>query len=509
MIEFLEVIEPLTEDFHVVIPAIPGYGFSGPVDDHWDVPRIARAWQALMAELGYERYGAQGGDWGSAISRELGRIDPEHCVGVHLNLIFSAPIDDDTRAQLDPADLERHDAGRKRFRGLSGYMQIQARKPMTLAYGLTDSPVGQLAWIAEQFHEWAEHPIDRDVLLTNVMFYWLTGTAGSSAQLYYESAGAWGRLEPSSTPTAVALFPAELNYPIRALAERTDNIVRWTEMARGGHFAALEAPELLVAGHPGVLPVNVLVIGGTVFVGRAVVEAALARGDEVTIFHRGQHGRGLYDVETILGDRRTDLGRLNGRSWDRVVDTCGFAPEDITAIDCGTYAFVSTAGVYRDWPLEPIAGEEAALHLVGDDYSALKAATERAADAAMPDRVAHIRPGVIVGPRENIGRLPYWLERIARGGRVLAPEPRDAPIQLIDARDLAAFCLDAPAGAFNAISRPGAWTWGELLETVSGGRQPRCRAGLDAGAAGAGRGPGSLGRPAAVARAAERHGGRL
>ncbi|MEA2170161.1 MAG: epoxide hydrolase, partial [Solirubrobacteraceae bacterium] len=239
VVEFLGVIEPLREDFHLVIPALPGYGFSGPCDGGWDVARIARAWQTLMAGLGYERYGAQGGDWGSAVSRELARIDGEHCVGVHLNMLFSPPLTDADRAELPAADVERSDAARNRYRALSGYMQIQARKPMSLAYGLHDSPAGQLAWIAEQFHEWTDQPVDVDVLLTNVSIYWFTGTAGSSARLYYESARNWGGSAPSQAPTGVAIFPADLAKPIRAVAERTNNIVRWTEMPRGGHFAAL------------------------------------------------------------------------------------------------------------------------------------------------------------------------------------------------------------------------------------------------------------------------------
>jgi 2'-hydroxyisoflavone reductase len=218
---------------------------------------------------------------------------------------------------------------------------------------------------------------------------------------------------------------------------------------------------------------RLLVIGGTVFVGRAVVEAALGRGDEVTVFHRGHHGRDLFEgVEHVFGDRRTDLDRLAGRSWDVVVDTCGFEPADVeasarTLADAvGRYVFISTAGVYRDWPVEPIADEDEPLHESGDGYSELKAACERALEAVLPGRVAQLRPGTIVGPYENIGRLPHWLWRMARGGQVMAPGVPDAPIQLIDVRDLADFALDAAPGAWNTISRPGAATWGELLETA-------------------------------------------
>jgi 2'-hydroxyisoflavone reductase len=220
---------------------------------------------------------------------------------------------------------------------------------------------------------------------------------------------------------------------------------------------------------------RLLVIGGTVFVGRAVVEAALARGDEVTVFHRGRHGRGAFaDAETILGDRTTDLDRLAGREWDVVVDTCGFRPEHVRASGralagaVDRYVFVSTAGVYRDWPLRPVPDEDAPLHTgEDDDYSVLKAACERALEAELPGRVVHARPGSIVGPHENIGRLPWWLDRMARGGRVLAPGPPDAPMQLVDARDLAAFLLgDAAPGGYSVISPPGAFAWGEFLQTA-------------------------------------------
>jgi nucleoside-diphosphate-sugar epimerase len=210
---------------------------------------------------------------------------------------------------------------------------------------------------------------------------------------------------------------------------------------------------------------RLLVIGGTVFVGRAVVELALERGDEVTIFHRGEHGADLFGgVERILGDRTTDLGRLAGRAWDVVVDTCAFVPGHVGTVDCGRYVLVSTAGVYRDWPEHPVPDEDAPLHQTGDDYSALKAACERAAEAAMPGRVAAVRPGIIFGPHENIGRLPWWLDRMARGGPILAPGPPDAPFQYVDVRDLARLLLDAQPGPRNAVGPP--VTWGELLETV-------------------------------------------
>jgi 2'-hydroxyisoflavone reductase len=223
------------------------------------------------------------------------------------------------------------------------------------------------------------------------------------------------------------------------------------------------------------MPQRLLIIGGTVFVGRAVAEKALARGHEVTVFHRGLHGDGVLGdaVETIHGDRTTDeLERLRGREWDRVVDTCGFDPAtvrrsaELLRDAIGRYVFVSTAGVYRDWPVKPIPDEEAPLHDHGDGYSEQKALSEVALDEVLGDRVAHLRPGTIVGPYENIGRLPWWLRRMARGGEVLAPGPADAPIQLLDVRDLAAFCLDCGPGAWNTISRSGDITWGAFLEAA-------------------------------------------
>jgi microsomal epoxide hydrolase len=263
IVEFSGVIGPLTDPvahgghradaFDLVVPSIPGYGFSGPTHETgWDVHRIALAWDELMARLGYERYGAQGGDWGSGISRELGIVAAEHVIGVHLNML--AP-----RGELDQpglTDVERARLDRmRRFResGL-GYGMIQTTRPQTLAYALTDSPAGQLAWIAEKFQEWTDgdlpdDAVDRDQLLTNVSVYWLTRTAGSSARLYYEAArsGSWGPPVPSSTPTGVAVFPFEIAPPIRRFAETYDNIVHWTEFDRGGHFAAMEEPDLLVA----------------------------------------------------------------------------------------------------------------------------------------------------------------------------------------------------------------------------------------------------------------------
>jgi epoxide hydrolase len=262
--EFLDVIGPLTDPrahgadpsdaFHLVVPSIPGYGFSGPTrETGWNVRRIASAWTVLMHRLGYDHYGAQGGDWGAVISRDVGLIAPDHVVGIHLNTLATPPPDDETELT---DDVKAHLEGLRYYMDeLSGYMKIQATRPQTLAYGLTDSPVGQLAWIVEKFREWTdssqvpEDAVDRDLLLTNVMVYWLTRTAGSSARLYREfvlSGTAWGAGEPSTTPTAVAVFPKDIAHPVRHLAERIHNIVHWSEFDRGGHFAAMEQPDLLV-----------------------------------------------------------------------------------------------------------------------------------------------------------------------------------------------------------------------------------------------------------------------
>jgi microsomal epoxide hydrolase len=262
VVEFTEVIGPLTDPrshggdpadaFHLVLPSIPGYAFSSPLrETGWNVHRVALAWDELMTRLGYDRYGAQGGDWGSSISRELGIVAPERVTGVHLTLLLGAgPSDQDDLTEAEQARLARA----KRFRetGL-GYGAIQSTRPQTLAYGLTDSPVGQLAWITEKFREWTdgelpEDAVDRDQLLTNITLYWLTGTAGSSARLYLESARsrAWGPPAPSVAPTGVAVFPFEIAPPIRRFAEQANDVVHWSEFDRGGHFAAMEEPDLLV-----------------------------------------------------------------------------------------------------------------------------------------------------------------------------------------------------------------------------------------------------------------------
>ncbi|MEV4217480.1 epoxide hydrolase family protein [Nonomuraea sp. NPDC049725] len=262
VVEFMKVIGPLTDPrahggdpadaFHLVAPSIPGFGFSGPTRERgWDVARVARAWKELMSRLGYDRYGTQGGDTGATISPMVGRLDPDRVVGVHVNGGLGHPTGDPaeleglTEAELSRMSLYADEDGR-------GYAIMQATRPQTLAFGLHDSPAGQLAWIAEKFKEWTdparelpEDAVDRDQLLTNISLYWLTGTAASSARLYKESAASWfGRPEPSPIPHGVAVFPGDPG--IRRFAEREHHVVHWSEFGRGGHFAAMEAPDLLV-----------------------------------------------------------------------------------------------------------------------------------------------------------------------------------------------------------------------------------------------------------------------
>jgi pimeloyl-ACP methyl ester carboxylesterase len=267
IVEFLDAIGPLSDPrahggdpadaFHLVIPSLPGYAFSGPTRKAgWTTARTAKAWAELMRRLGYERYGAQGGDWGAFVGPELGRAASDHVVGVHVNaatmgFIPLGPVPPDELATFTEAEKQRLERLNAFLTEGNGYFQIQATKPQALAYGLTDSPVGQLAWIVEKFKEWSypsadlpESAIDRDHILTDVMLYWLTGTANSSARTYYENthASTWNQ-QPATTPTGVAVFAEDV--AIRRYAERSNNIVHWSEFDRGGHFAAMEAPDLL------------------------------------------------------------------------------------------------------------------------------------------------------------------------------------------------------------------------------------------------------------------------
>ncbi|GAA4195394.1 epoxide hydrolase family protein [Microbispora amethystogenes] len=271
--EFAGIAGPLTDPaahggdpadaFHLVIPSMPGYGFSGhPREEGWSTDRVARAWAELMRRLGYDRYVAQGGDWGMPVSLRLGLADPAGVAGVHLNMFAAFPPEDPaTWGELSPSDLERLDFARRFEEDGSGWRKIQSTRPQTLAYALTDSPAGQLAWIVEKFFEWTdsakapEDAVDRDQMLTIAALYWFTRSAGSSAQLYYESSHrdadfvrTWGGPWPLRAPVGVACFPADAVRPVRSFAERAlPSLARWTEFDRGGHFAAMEQPALLVS----------------------------------------------------------------------------------------------------------------------------------------------------------------------------------------------------------------------------------------------------------------------
>jgi pimeloyl-ACP methyl ester carboxylesterase len=262
--DFLDILGPLTDPrahggdpadaFHVVAPSVPGFGFSGPTHDTgWDVPRIARAWAELMRRLGYERYGAQGGDYGSLISPALGRVAPDKVIGVHVNALADAATatgSGQELAGLSEADRAKAIANQMWWYGHSGYATQMSTRPQTIAYALNDSPTGQLAWNLEWFVDWdptatARAPIDRDIILTSVTTYRLTGTAGSAARLYRESGSSWGsKPAPSGVPTAVANFQGD--RAVRGLAEMANTVIRWKEYPVGGHFASLQAPTELV-----------------------------------------------------------------------------------------------------------------------------------------------------------------------------------------------------------------------------------------------------------------------
>ena len=260
IVEFQKVIAPLSDPtnhggsaedaFHVVCPSLPGYGLSGkPPAAGWGVEKMADVFAELMIGLGYEHFGAQGGDWGSAITTALGGRHPENCIGIHLNMVSSRPQiegepTDEEKAALDSADYYR--------KWDSGYSTQQRTRPQTLGYGLSDSPAGQLAWIVEKFWSWTDNQgvpddaLNRDEMLDNVMLYWVSNTAASSARLYWESFGSF-RQPQVEVPTGVAHFPKEIFSPVRSWAESTYTDIRqWTKMPKGGHFAAFEQPDLFV-----------------------------------------------------------------------------------------------------------------------------------------------------------------------------------------------------------------------------------------------------------------------
>ncbi len=274
VVEFMNIIGPLTDPrsyggdpadaFHVVIPSLPGYGFSIPVREAgWELHRTSRAMAELMSRLGYSRYAAQGGDIGAGVVGMLGSIDPDHIMGAHVSTdptalaLLGAPI-------ADPNDDPTLTEGEKqRLQGLrelqaegKGYLQIQSTKPQTLAYALADSPVGQLAWIVEKFEAWTnvdaalpEEAVDRDQLLTNISLYWFTRTGASAANFIYEashSTAPWAA--ESSTPTGFAAFNVRhVEKAMRQMVDPENKVAHWSNFDEGGHFPAMEAPDLLVA----------------------------------------------------------------------------------------------------------------------------------------------------------------------------------------------------------------------------------------------------------------------
>jgi pimeloyl-ACP methyl ester carboxylesterase len=260
VVEFTGMIGPLTDPrahgadpsraFDVVVPSLPGYGFSGPTTEPgWDSARMARALATLMARLGYRRWGVAGGDTGALVGRELGILAPEGLIGLHLLQIFAFPSGDpDEAARMTAADRESLASSTADFQSKAGYQSIQQTRPQTLGYGLTDSPVATLAWNAELWTGWGDHTdrLDVDTYLTHTSIYWFTRTGVSSARHYYEDAhsGAGYRDAPNQVPTAVAVFPWDFRT-IRACAERANHIVRYTEFARGGHFAYTTDPDLV------------------------------------------------------------------------------------------------------------------------------------------------------------------------------------------------------------------------------------------------------------------------
>ena len=254
VVEFLDVIGPLTDPaahggdpadaFELIVPSLPGNGFSGPTQDRgWSNLRIARAWAELMRRLGHTRYGAVGNDAGSLISPELGRIDPEHVVGVHVTQLFSFPSGDPAElADLTPEEQRELGTLQWFYEHKLSFNTLMSQQPQTLAFALLDSPVGLLAWNAQLLGE----DLDADFALTNVVLYWLTGTAASAARLYYENAHATPPTEPTTAPTGLAAFGGDFSG-IRRFAERDHkNIVHWSVFDHGGHFAAHKVPDLLV-----------------------------------------------------------------------------------------------------------------------------------------------------------------------------------------------------------------------------------------------------------------------
>jgi len=264
VVEFHEVIEPLTdpaahggdpdEAVDLVVPSLPGYGFSGPTTGRgWDVPRIADTFAELMARLGYENFLAQGGDWGSLITINLGASYPDRVEAIHVNMLSVQPSAlgvDDPMSLLDERGRETVQEVRS-FQGEeTGYQEIQSTKPQTLAYGLTDSPAGLAGWVLEKFQTWADgglEAFERDRLLDNLTTYWVTETINASTRLYYETDTESSLPASVDVPTGHARYPGEIYKTPRPWAERVYDVVHWAELNEGGHFAAMEVPEVFVS----------------------------------------------------------------------------------------------------------------------------------------------------------------------------------------------------------------------------------------------------------------------
>jgi len=262
IVEFQKVIEPLTDPtkhggnaadaFHVVCPSLPGYAFSGkPTSPGWNVEKIGHAWSQLMPRLGYPKYVAQGGDWGAIVTTAIGLNDTQNCLGIHLNMPIVTP---DPATMNDLTEREKSAlAGMQHYADWdSGYSKQQSTRPQTLGYGLADSPSGQAAWIIEKFWSWMDcngHPenvLTRDELLDNVSLYWFTNSAASSARLYWESFNKVSR-DPVKIPTGCSIFPKEIFRCSKRWAEkRFEKLVHWSDLDKGGHFAAFEVPQTFV-----------------------------------------------------------------------------------------------------------------------------------------------------------------------------------------------------------------------------------------------------------------------
>ena len=264
--EFRRVIDKLADPvahggsaedaFHVVVPSLPGYGFSGkPTGSGTSVEKIGRMWGQLMARLGYRRYVAQGGDWGSMITQSMGQSETDHCAGIHVTMPIVAP-DPDTLGDLTDFEQGALDAMTYYSQSDSGYSKQQSTRPQTLGYALADSPVGQMAWIVEKYHSWMdcerdgvkhpEHVLGKDELLDTVSLYWLSNSAASSARLYWESFGS-PNLDPIDMPVGCSIFPGEIFRSSRRWAEqRFSQLIHWNQLERGGHFAAQEVPDVFV-----------------------------------------------------------------------------------------------------------------------------------------------------------------------------------------------------------------------------------------------------------------------